>query len=168
MLSLQLAQNYLATFQAADRIQLLDASSATVDEAAQALGCEPERIAKTLSFFIQEQPIVIVAAGDAKIDNKPFKQFFGVKARMMPASEVERVIGHAIGGVCPFGIHENVAIYLDESLKRFETVFPACGTSNSAIEVSIDELHTFCHEPTWINVCKSWQPVEETPTHASL
>lgn len=167
-LSLQLAKDALAPFHAAERIQLLTERTATVEEAAQALGCAPERIAKTLSFFIEERPIVIVVAGDAKIDNKAFKQLFEVKARMMPASDVERVIGHAIGGVCPFGVRDEVTVYLDESLKRFETVFPACGTANSAIEVTIDELQTFCDHPAWVNVCKNWQSEQHIQTHASI
>ena len=116
-----------------ERIQEFEVSSATVQLAAQALNCEPCRIAKTLSFMVQDTPILIVAAGDAKIDNAKYKAQFSTKAKMLSPEEVENLVGHAVGGVCPFGINQGVTVYLDESLKRFETVFPACGSSNSAI-----------------------------------
>ena len=127
----------------ADRIRELDESSATVALAAQALGCEPGRIAKTLSFQGKEQPMLIVAAGDGKIDNHRFKERFGVKAKMLAAEEVPEKIGHAVGGVCPFAVNEGVEVYLDDSLRRFETVFPACGSSNSAIEMTLPELEHY-------------------------
>jgi prolyl-tRNA editing enzyme YbaK/EbsC (Cys-tRNA(Pro) deacylase) len=129
-----------------------------VELAAQALGCEPGRIAKTLSFLVNDHAILIVTAGDAKIDNAKYKAHFGAKAKMLTPSEVETLIGHAVGGVCPFGINEGVAVYLDESLKRFSTVFPACGSSNSAIELSIAELEKYSNSIAWIDVCKNWQP----------
>ena len=129
-------------------------SSATVQLAAAALGCEPERIAKTLSFMVDEKPILIVAAGDAKIDNPKYKAMFHTKAKMIHAEEVEGLIGHAVGGVCPFGINEGVTVYLDESLKRFITVFPACGSSNSAIELTIPELEKYSGYDSSIDVCK--------------
>lgn len=124
--------------------------------AAQALGCEPERIAKTLSFLVNDGAILIVAAGDAKIDNAKYKAMFETKAKMLAKEEVNERIGHDIGGVCPFGINEGVAVYLDESLKRFATVFPACGSSNSAIELTIQELEAYTPYQQWIDVCKGW------------
>ncbi|MBO5691779.1 MAG: YbaK/EbsC family protein [Spirochaetaceae bacterium] len=138
----------------ADRIQEFEVSSATVQLAAQALNCEPCRIAKTLSFMVDEKPILIVAAGDAKIDNPKYKAQFSTKAKMLSPEEAEMLVGHAVGGVCPFGINEGVSVYLDESLKRFETVFPACGSSNSAIELSIPELEKYSHFIQWIDVTK--------------
>lgn len=138
----------------ADRIQEFEVSSATVQLAAQALNCEPCRIAKTLSFMVEEKPILIVAAGDAKIDNPKYKAQFSTKAKMLSPEEAEMLVGHAVGGVCPFGINEGVSVYLDESLKRFETVFPACGSSNSAIELSIAELEKYSHFIQWIDVTK--------------
>ena len=137
-----------------DRIQEFEVSSATVQLAAQALNCEPCRIAKTLSFMVDEKPILIVAAGDAKIDNPKYKAQFNTKAKMLSPEEAEMLVGHAVGGVCPFGINEGVTVYLDESLKRFETVFPACGSSNSAIELTIPELEKYSHFIQWIDVTK--------------
>ena len=122
--------------------------------AAQALGCEPGRIAKTLSFQGKEQPILIAAAGDGKIDNHRFKERFGVKAKMLAAEEVPEKIGHAVGGVCPFAVNEGVEVYLDDSLRRFETVFPACGSSNSAIEMTLPELERYSGALGWVHVCK--------------
>jgi prolyl-tRNA editing enzyme YbaK/EbsC (Cys-tRNA(Pro) deacylase) len=141
----------------ADRIRELEESSATVELAAQALGCEPGRIAKTLSFSVNSRPILIVAAGDAKIDNAKYKTQFGVKARMLTPDEVETLVGHAVGGVCPFGVNEGVTVYLDASLKRFQTVYPACGSGNSAIELTIPELEQYSGFVSWIDVCKNWQ-----------
>ncbi|MEG0449666.1 MAG: YbaK/EbsC family protein [Lysinibacillus sp.] len=139
-----------------DRIRELASSSATVEQAAQALGCEPERIAKTLSFSVNDEPILIVAAGDAKIDNAKYKATYESKAKMLLKEEVNDLIGHDVGGVCPFGVNEGVTIYLDESLKRFKTVFPACGSSNSAIELTIPELEQFSTYKNWVDVCKNW------------
>ncbi|MBO5731901.1 MAG: YbaK/EbsC family protein [Treponema sp.] len=138
----------------ADRIQEFEVSSATVQLAAQALNCEPCRIAKTLSFMVEEKPILIVAAGDVKIDNSKYKAQFNTKAKMLSPEEAEMLVGHVVGGVCPFGINEGVTVYLDESLKRFATVFPACGSSNSAIELSIAELEKYSHFIQWIDVTK--------------
>ena len=130
-------------------------SSATVELAAKALNTEGCRIAKTLSFSVNDSPILIVTAGDAKIDNKKYKTFFGSKAKMLSFEEVEEKIGHAVGGVCPFAINDGVKVYLDESIKRFETVFPACGSSNSAIELTPEELEKYAtHFIEWIDVCK--------------
>ena len=137
-----------------DRIQEFEVSSATVALAAQALGCEENRIAKTLSFHVKEKVVLIVAAGDAKIDNSKYKAFFSAKAKMLSYEEAEELIGHAVGGVCPFAVNEGVEVYLDESLKRFETVFPACGSSNSAIELTINELEQYSGYISWIDVCK--------------
>ncbi|MEE0132511.1 MAG: YbaK/EbsC family protein [Treponema sp.] len=137
-----------------ERIQEFEVSSATVQLAAQALNCEPCRIAKTLSFMVQDAPILIVAAGDAKIDNSKYKAQFNVKAKMLSPDEAENLIGHAVGGVCPFGINEGVTVYLDESLKRFDTVFPACGSSNSAIQLTIPELEEYSSFAQWIDVSK--------------
>ena len=124
------------------------------------MGCIPARIAKTLSFKVDEEAILIVAAGDAKIDNRKYKDKFGKKAVMLSQEEVAEKIGHAVGGVCPFGIPDTVSVYLDESMKRFETVFPAAGSSNSAIELTLEELMQYSHAKEWIDVCKGWQEQE--------
>ena len=137
-----------------DKILEFPVSSATVELAAQALNTEGCRIAKTLSFSVNESPILIVAAGDAKVDNKKYKTYFGAKAKMLSPDDVVEKIGHAIGGVCPFGINDGVKVYLDKSLKRFETVFPACGSSNSAIELTPEELEKYSNFIEWIDVCK--------------
>ncbi len=137
-----------------DKVQELAESSATVELAAQALNVEPGRIAKTLSFMVNEQPILIVAAGDVKIDNAKYKKFFGAKAKMLTPDEAVTLIGHAVGGVCPFAVNEGVIVYLDESLKKFVTVFPACGSSNSAIELTMEELERYSLCKEWVDVCK--------------
>lgn len=140
----------------AGRVREFDVSSATVELAAQALGCQPCRIAKTLSFMA-DGPILVVAAGDAKIDNPRYKARFGTKTKMLAPDEVRALVGHGVGGVCPFAVNEGVAVYLDESLKRFETVFPACGSGNSAIELSIPELERYSGFTAWVDVCKGWR-----------
>lgn len=147
-------REYFRQYGMEERIREFDASSATVELAAQALSCAPARIAKTLSFLVGEEPVLIVAAGDVKIDNGKYKKQFSTKAKMLAPDQVEELIGHAIGGVCPFGVKEGVQVYLDESLKRFETVFPACGSANSAIELTIPELERYAGEKGWIDVCK--------------
>ena len=147
-------REYFKKYGMEDRIQEFDVSSATVALAAQALGCAPQRIAKTLSFMVDGQAILIVAAGDVKIDNAKYKKQFGTKAKMLSPDEVNEMVGHAIGGVCPFAVNDGVKIYLDESLKRFETVFPACGSSNSAIELTIPEMEKYAGEEGWVDVCK--------------
>lgn len=154
-MAIEKVKEYFARYGIADRVQEFEVSSATVELAAQALHCEPCRIAKTLSFMVDGSAILIVAAGDARIDNHKYKQRFATKAKMLTADEVEELTGHAVGGVCPFGIREGVAVYLDDSLKRFETVFPACGSSNSAIELSIEELEKYSGYTAWVDVCKS-------------
>lgn len=139
-----------------ERIQEFDVSSATVELAATALHCDPQRIAKTLSFMVDGHAVLVVAAGDAKIDNSKYKAQFGTKAKMLSPEEVETLVGHAVGGVCPFAVNEDVEVYLDVSLKRFQTVFPACGSSNSAIELTIPELERHSGYAGWIDVCKGY------------
>ncbi len=158
-MSIEKARAYLKQFGMDSRIQEFATSSATVELAAQALNCKPERIAKTLSFKVDEKAILIVAAGDAKIDNAKFKAQFQTKAKMLSPEEVESMIGHSIGGVCPFGINDQVEVYLDSSLKRFNSVFPACGSSSSAIELTISELERCSNSAAWVDVCKNWQDV---------
>ena len=153
-MSIEKVREYFKPLGIEDKIMEFPVSSATVELAAQALNTEGCRIAKTLSFSVNESPILIVTAGDAKIDNKKYKTFFGAKAKMLPFDEVEEKIGHAVGGVCPFAVNDGVTIYLDESIKRFETVFPACGSSNSAIELTPDELEIYSNFIDWIDVCK--------------
>ncbi len=150
------------------KIMEYPASSATVDLAAQALGVAPERIAKTLSFKKDDSNLLVVAAGDTKIDNAKFKHTFGVKAKMLTPDEVLAQVGHAVGGVCPFGIPENIPVYLDESLKRFETVYPACGSSNSAIELTCEELFTYSNGQAWVDVCKGWQEEQNTDNQSKV
>ena len=156
-MAIEAVKDFFSKYGMSDRIRELEESSATVELAAQALGCEPGRIAKTLSFSVDGQPILIVAAGDAKIDNPKYKAEFGVKARMLTQDEVETLIGHAVGGVCPFAVNDGVTVYLDASLKRFQTVFPACGSGNSAIELTIPELERYSGFVSWIDVCKNWR-----------
>ena len=153
-MSIERVKEYFKQFNMEDRVMEFSVSSATVELAAQALNTEGCRIAKTLSFTVNDSPILIVTAGDAKIDNKKYKAFFGAKAKMLSFDEVEEKIGHAVGGVCPFAINEGVTVYLDDSLKRFETVFPACGSSNSAIELTPMELEKYSDYKQWIDVCK--------------
>ena len=155
-MAIEAVKEYFAQFGMADRVKEFDVSSATVELAAQALGCEPCRIAKTLSFMVNGHAVLIVAAGDAKIDNHKYKAQFGTKAKMLTPDEAETLVGHAVGGVCPFGVKEGVTVYLDESLKRFSTVFPACGSSNSAIELTIEELEKYSGYTCWVDVCKNW------------
>ena len=142
------------TFGIEDRILEFDVSSATVELAAQAVGCEGKRIAKTLSFLVDEKAVLIVCAGDTKVDNPKYKAEFHTKAKMLAFEQVEELIGHAVGGVCPFAVNEGVRIFLDESLKRFETVYPACGSSNSAIELTLEELEKYSNAEKWVDICK--------------
>ena len=153
-MSIEKVKNYFKKFGLENRIIEFDTSSATVELAAAALHCQPERIAKSLSFILKEKAIIIVTAGDKKIDNKKFKEIFETKAKMINKDEVENLIGHKVGGVCPFAIKDDVDVYLDESLKRFETVFPACGSSNSAIEMTIKELEKYSNYKSWVDVAK--------------
>ncbi len=149
-------QQYLAKEGVLDHLIVLEESSATVDEAAHALGCQPKQIAKTLSFLVGDKPMLIVAAGDTKIDNKKYKNTFHQKAKMIPSNQVEEYIGHAPGGVCPFSVKDDVTIYLDESLKRFDYVYPAAGNGHSAVKMTIEELEKYSGYDQWVDVCKGW------------
>lgn len=153
-MSIENVKKWLEQWDAAGRVLELDLSSATVELAARALGCEEQRIAKTLSFEEEDGCILIVAAGDARVNNGKFKAYFGKKPKMLPLDQVEEKTGHGVGGVCPFAVKDGVKVYLDESLKRFTTVFPACGSSNSAIEVTLSELEQFSKALGWVDVCK--------------
>ena len=153
-MSLERAQNHFKQYGIEDRIRTFPVSSATVELAAAALNCEPGRIAKTLSFMLEDKVILILAAGDARIDNAKYKARFGAKAKMVKAEEAEALIGHAVGGICPFGVNEGIAVYLDESLKAYQTVFPACGSGNSAIELTIAELEKYSGSVAWVDVCR--------------
>ena len=156
-MSIDRVRKYFAGYGMEDRIREFDVSSATVELAALALDCEPCRIAKTLSFMVDGRGVLVVTAGDAKIDNPKYKAQFKVKAKMLTSDEAEAVVGHAVGGVCPFAVNEGVEVYLDVSLKRFETVFPACGSPNSAIELTIPELEKYSGFTEWIDVCKGYR-----------
>ncbi|MCY8235165.1 YbaK/EbsC family protein [Priestia endophytica] len=156
-MSIEKVKSYFANYGMENKIIQLKESSATVELAAQALGCESERISKTLSFRVGEEVVLIVAAGDAKIDNRKYREEFGTKAKMLSANEVEPLTGHRIGGVCPFAVNKGVSVYLDQSLQRFQTVFPACGSGNSAIELTIKQLEEYSKYIKWIDVCKGWE-----------
>ena len=156
-MSIERVREYFAQYNMQDRIQEFAVSSATVELAAEALHTDAKRIAKTLSFLVENKPVLIVTAGDAKIDNPKFKAQFHTNAKMLGYDEVAPLVGHAVGGVCPFGVRDGVEVYLDISLKRFETVFPACGSANSAIELSIPELEQYSGFVSWIDVCKAWE-----------
>lgn len=160
-MSIEAVRSYFESLGVAGRILEFDESSATVELAAHAVGCEPARIAKTLSFRVGEAPVLIVAAGDAKVDNPRFKAQFHTKAKMLTPDEAVTLIGHAVGGVCPFAVKDGVQVYLDASLKRFETVYPACGSANSAIELTLEELERFSRFDGWVDVCKTWRPEEQ-------
>lgn len=155
-MAIERVKTYFKQYGMEEKIREFDVSSATVELAAQALSCEPARIAKTLSFMVDGHAILIVAAGDVKIDNHKYKEQFHAKAKMLSPEEAETLVGHAIGGVCPFAVNEGVTVYLDESLKRFETVFPACGSSNSAIRLTIPELEEYSGYVGWVDVCKGY------------
>lgn len=156
-MSLLKAKEVLQRYGLEDRIMEFDVLSSTVKEAAKAINCKEEEIAKTLSFIVEDKPILIVVAGDSKIDNSKFKTEFKTKAKMIPIDNVEEMIGHAVGGVCPFGVNKNVDVYLDDSLKRFEIIYPACGSSNSAVKLTLDELEKTSNYRKWIDVCKGIQ-----------
>ena len=153
-MSIEKGRAYFRQFGMEDRVREFDVSSATVELAALALGVDGARIAKTLSFKKGDSCILILAAGDARIDNHKFKDKFHIKAKMLAPDEVLTLVGHPVGGVCPFGINDGIDVYLDESLKRFETVFPAVGSGNSAIELNLDELYKYSNAIEWIDVCK--------------
>ena len=155
-MSVENVKAYFKKYGIEENIQEFEVSSATVELAAAALSCEPARIAKTLSFKVEDHAVLVVAAGDARIDNKKYKAQFAAKAKMLSPDEVQTMVGHAVGGVCPFAVKENVKVYLDVSLKRFETVFPACGSSNSAIELTIPEMEEYSGYLEWVDVCKEY------------
>ncbi len=159
-MSFEIAKTHLEKFGLVDRILEFEVSSATVELAAQAVGCEPARIAKTLSFKVEDRAVLIVAAGDAKVDNGRYKNEFHTKAKMLTQEEVAELVGHSVGGVCPFGVKEGVRVFLDESLKRFETVYPACGSANSAVGLTIPELGQCSGYEGWVDVCKAWREEE--------
>ncbi len=153
-MSLSRAREALEAQDLASHIMEFDTSSATVELAAAAVGCEPAHIAKTLSFAVGERVALVVCAGDARIDNPKFKGYFHAKAKMLDAVSAEERIGHGVGGVCPFGVKEGCDVYLDESLKRFDVVYPAAGTASSAVKLTLPELERACPEAIWVDVCK--------------
>ena len=160
-MSIQKVRAYFEGLGIADRIREFDVSSATVELAAIAVGVEGARIAKSLSFKVEDKPIIIVVAGDAKVDNSRYKAQFHTKAKMLTLEEAHTLIGHDVGGVCPFALPEDVKVYLDVSLKRFGTVFPAAGSDNSAIELTCEELEKYSSNfQEWVDVCKGWRPEE--------
>ncbi len=159
-MSIERVRAYFAQVGMEDRVQEFEVSSATVELAAAALGCDGCRIAKSLSFLVDDKAVLIVAAGDAKVDNGRYKAQFGTKAKMLTPEQAVEMLGHAVGGVCPFALNAGVTVYLDESLKRFPTVFPACGSSNSAIELTIPELEQHSGFVAWVDVCKGWREEE--------
>ncbi len=168
-MSLESVKNHFKKWDREQDIMEFDTSSATVQEAADTIGTNPARIAKTLSFRGEgDQAMLVVAAGDVKIDNKKFRHTYGFKARMLSPEEVLEQTGHMIGGVCPFGLKSDLEVYLDESMKRFETVFPACGSTNSAIELSLEELVEFSNSRKWVDVCKGWEQAETVGTGTTM
>lgn len=149
------AKKHLEQFGLSDRVREFSQSSATVELAAQALGCEPARIAKSLTFMVGGEPVMVVTTGDMKVDNAKYKAEFGTKAKMLTPAEVDELIGHSVGGVCPFGIKDGVRVFLDNSLKRFDRVFPACGSGNTAVELTVDEFEKCSGCEKWVDVCKN-------------
>ena len=156
-MSLETVKAFFSSNNALDRVIELTESSATVDLAAAALGCLPAHIAKTMSFEVNGETILVVCAGDTRVDNRKFKTEFGAKAKMVSPAEVEERTGHAPGGVCPFAVAQGVRTFLDASLKRFETVYPAAGNASSAVKLSIAELETYSNHRGWVDVCRNWQ-----------
>lgn len=155
-MAFDIAKEHLKKAGLEDRIYEFQVSSATVELAAQAVGCELARIAKTLSFLVDGGAVLVVAAGDAKVDNHKYKEQFKTKAKMLSSEEVTELVGHSVGGVCPFGVKDGVKVYLDESLKRFDVVYPACGSASSAVKLTIPELEKASGSPEWVDVCKGW------------
>ncbi len=156
-MSVEKVQKYFDDLGMGDRVIIPERSSATVEEAALAIGCEPKEIAKTMSFLVSGSPMLIVTAGDAKVDNAKYKAAFHEKARMIPGDQVEEYIGHPPGGVCPFAINPGIPVYLDVSLKRFDIVYPAAGSGHSAVRLSVDELEKYSDSAGWVDVCKGWE-----------
>lgn len=155
-MSFEKVKSYFEDLGLGSKVKRLNESSATVEEAAKAIGCEPKQIAKTMSFLLEETPILIVTAGDARIDNSKYKQYFHKKAKMISSDQVEDLVGHAPGGVCPFAVYPEVEVYLDISLKRFEKVYPAAGDGHSAVELTLDELEKYSGAKAWIDSSKDW------------
>ena len=153
-MAIEKVRAYLAAFGAEDKIREFPVSSATVELAAEALGVEGARIAKTMSFMVDGAAVLVVTAGDRKIDNPKFKAFFGTKAKMLTPEQAETLVGHAVGGVCPFALNSGCRVYLDVSLRRFDAVYPAAGSSNSAVELTVPELERFAGNPEWVDVCR--------------
>ena len=153
-MAIEKVREYFKNFGIEERILEFEVSSATVELAALAVGCEGKRIAKTLSFLVDDKAILVVCAGDAKVDNPKYKAEFHTKAKMLSYEQVEELIGHAVGGVCPFAINDGVRVFLDESLRRFVSVYPACGSSNSAIELTLEELEKYSGSEKWVDICK--------------
>lgn len=161
-MSFENVQRFFEEKGAGDKILVFEQSSATVEDAARDIGCEPKQIAKTLAFYIGDQPTLIVLAGDARTDNRKFKDTFHQKAKMIPMAEVEEATGHAPGGVCPFAIKDNVAVYLDESLKRFDVVYPGAGNEHSMAKLTIPELEEYSGYKAWVDVAKGWQETQDS------
>ena len=157
IMSFEKARNYLKKYGLDNNVMEFSVSTATVEEAAKAINCKEQEIAKTLSFIVEEKPILIVVSGDSRVDNGKYKAEFNTKAKMIPFDNVEQMVGHAVGGVCPFGVNDDVAIYLDNSLKRFETVYPACGSSNSVIKLTLEQLQKIINYEKWVDICKEIQ-----------
>lgn len=153
-MSFKCAQEHLKKYNLDKNIMEFDVSSATVKDAALALNCEEGEIAKSLSFIVKDKPILIIVSGNSKIDNNKYKKQFETKAKMIPFEQVNEMIGHEVGGVCPFGINDEVTVFLDESLKQYEIVYPACGSSNSAVKLTIEQLEKTSNYKNWIDVCK--------------
>lgn len=160
-MSLETVRHYLSRWGQDQAILVMEASTATVELAAEALGAIPARIAKTLSFYGPESAIIVVVAGDAKVDNRRFREHFGLQPKMLSPEDVPAATGHTVGGVCPFALPEGVKVYLDASLRRFHTVFPACGTSHSAIELTLPQLEEYSGSAGWVDVCKAWREEEQ-------
>lgn len=156
-MSVEKVREYLKKYQKDEEILVMIESTATVELAAKALNTQEARIAKSLAFYNNDNAMIVVVAGDAKIDNKKFKDAFGFKAKMLSFEDTQKYTGHAVGGVCPFALPSNIKVYLDESMKRFETMFPACGSSNSAIELTLEELEKTSNYRKWVDVCKNWE-----------
>lgn len=154
-MSFERAKEYLKEYGLENKVMEFPVSSTTVEDAAKAVGCNEEEIAKTLSFIVEDKPILIVVSGDCKIDNSKYKAEFHKKAKMIPFNDVEELIGHNVGGVCPFGVNPGVTVYLDNSLKRFDIIYPACGSSNSAVKLTIEELEKASNYEKWVDVCKT-------------
>lgn len=159
-MSVEAVKKFFGEYGMEERIMEFETSSATVELAAAAVGCEPERIAKSISLLLEDKPVIIVVSGECRIDNRKYKNVFHEKAKMIPYDQVETYIGHAPGGVCPFGVKPEVTVYLDKSLKRFATVYPAAGSGNSAIELNMQELEKYAASSGWIDVCKGWEAEE--------